>query len=181
MEQWKRTVLPLITLFSTVMFDGIITVLFREQLSSDWGLMVPRLTVLSLIVFAFYLRPAHLIVLAVLFGFLYDSYYTGYLGIYMATFALIAYVVLQLRGIFHVNVFIYVLLSVILLTLLEFFLFGVYRALGIGMISTQEFLAERLGATLLFNGTIMLIASYHFDKFVRFVVKTDEKKYKQNF
>lgn len=181
MEQWKRTVLPLITLFTTVMFDGIITALFREQLNTSWGLVTPRITLLALIILAFYLNHGHLIVLALLFGFIYDSYYTGYLGIYMASFALIVYIILQLRGIFHVNVFIYVLLSVIMLTILEFFLFGVYRVLGVTTLSVQAFLAERLGATLLFNGGLMIILSYPFDKFMQFVVKSEEKKYRQKY
>lgn len=181
MEQWKRTVFPLILLFSAIMFDGVIAAVLREHLITDWGLMIPRLTMLVLIVLAFYLKPSHLVTLAVIFGFLYDSYYTGYLGIYMAAFALISWFVLQLRTVFHTNILIYILLSVIMITVLEFFGYGVYRAIGITSISPQEFLAQRLGATLLLNSVLMLILSYPLDKFVQFIVQTEDRKYRQGF
>lgn len=181
MEQWKRTVFPLVLLFSAIMFDGIIASLFREQLQTGWGLMIPRLTLLCLIVLAFYLRPPHITTLSLIFGFIYDSYYSGYLGIYMVSFAFVGYLVWQLRPIFHTNVFIYLLMSIIMVTIVEFFLFGVYRTLGVAMVSPQEFLVQRLGATLVFNGVIMLCCSWPLDRFVQFIVRTDNKRYKQTF
>lgn len=178
MEQWKRAVFPLILLFSAMMFDGVLTMLFHMQLQTSFGMMVPRLTLLFLIIFAFYLRPSHVTTLSLVFGFMFDSFYTGYLGIYMASFAFVGYIVLQLRAIFHQNVLVYSLLSVILLTVVEFFLYGVYRTLGVTLLAPQEFVVQRLGATLLFNAVLMLIISWPLDRLTQFIVRTEDKKYK---
>jgi rod shape-determining protein MreD len=181
MEQWKRAIFPLVLLFAALMFDGIGAALLREQFQSNMGLMVPRLTLLCLIILSFYLKPSHITTLSLVFGFIYDSYYTGYLGIYMASFVFVGYLMMQLRPMFHANVLIYVLLSVIVITIVEFFLYGVYRTLGIAMITPQAFIAERLGATLLLNSVMMLVLSWPLDRFAQFIVRTDERKYRQSF
>lgn len=181
MEQWKRALFPLLLLFSGLMFDGIVSMLFRPQLQTGFGLMTPRLTLLILILLAFYLRPSHIVTLSLVFGFIYDSYYTGFLGIYMVSFAFIGYLILQVRPMFHTNVLIYVLLSIVMLTIVEFFLFGVYTTLGVAGMSLADFIGQRLGATLLFNGLVMLLVSWPLDRFAQFIVRTDNRKYKQSF
>jgi cell shape-determining protein MreD len=49
------------------------------------------------------------------------------------------------------------------------------------MITPQAFIAERLGATLLLNSVMMLVLSWPLDRFAQFIVRTDERKYRQSF
>lgn len=179
MSQWKKILYPLILLLVALLLDGVLTAQLKAVFSTDVGTIVPRLTVLVLLILSFYLSFKHIIWLSLIMGFLYDSYYTGYLGIYMATFTLIAYVILQLRSYFKPNLLIYVLLSIIVITLLEFFVFGVYRAINITQLSMQLFIVERLGISLLFNGIMMLIIGYPVDKIGQKVVQKEEMRFKR--
>lgn len=78
-----------------------------------------------------------------------------------------------------INLLIYVLLSIIVITLLEFFVFGVYRAINITQLSMQLFIVERLGISLLFNGIMMLIIGYPVDKIGQKVVQKEEMRFKR--
>ncbi|GAA0487084.1 rod shape-determining protein MreD [Alkalibacterium sp. s-m-22] len=154
MEQWKRVVIPIVLLFFSLLTDGLIVALFTEQLNVPFGFMSPRLFVLVVIMLAFYLEPRHMIILTVVFGFIYDSYFSGLLGIYIAGLTLIAYFVMQLRKIFDTTYLIILLVSIIMITFLEFFVFGIYTVLDLTTMGVQNFMAGRLSASLLFNTVI---------------------------
>ncbi|EXJ22824.1 Rod shape-determining protein MreD [Alkalibacterium sp. AK22] len=151
MGAWKKVTLPILLLFLSLLLDGAIALFFNEQLSVSFGVMTPRLFVLVVIVLAFYLQPRHMYTLTIIFGFLYDSYFSGILGIYIATLTLIAYFVVQLRKVFEPAYLITVLMSVIMLTFLEFFVFGIYRVIDLTVLTTQDFMASTLLASLIFN------------------------------
>ncbi|WP_208559014.1 rod shape-determining protein MreD [Marinilactibacillus kalidii] len=179
MSQWKKILYPLILLLVALLLDGVLVAQLKAMFTTDFGMIVPRLTVLVLLVLAFYLSFRHVIWLSLIMGFIYDSYYTGYLGIYMAAFAVIAYVILQLRSYFKPNLLIYVLLSVIAITFLEFFVFGVYRAINVTELTTQLFMVERLGISLVFNAIVMLIIGYPIDKVGKMVIQKEEMRFKK--
>lgn len=179
MSQWKRILYPLGLLLTALLLDGLLVAQLKEVLLTDFGIIVPRLTVLVLLILAFHLNFRHIITLSLLMGFIYDSYYTGYLGIYMTIFTLIVYVLLQFRGFFQPNLIIYALLSIIVITALEFFVFGVYRAINITTMNTQVFLVNRLGVTLLFNGIMTLIIGYPIDKVAQSIIQKDEIRFKK--
>ncbi|WP_192983705.1 rod shape-determining protein MreD [Marinilactibacillus psychrotolerans] len=179
MSQWKKIVYPLLMLLIALLLDGILVAQLKGLFITNIGMIVPHLTLLVLLILTFYLSFRHIIILALLMGFIYDSYYTGYLGIFMAIFTIVVYVLLQFKNFFQPNLIIYFLLSIIVITISEFFVFGVYRAINITAISTQEFLLERLGATLLFNGIAILIIGYPIDKVIQGVIQKDEIRFKK--
>lgn len=179
MSQWKKILYPLLMLLIALILDGVFAAQLKGAFGTNIGMIIPHLTLLVLLILVFYLSFRHIIILSLLMGFVYDSYYTGYLGIYMAIFTVIVYVLLQFRNFFQPNLIIYLLLSIIVVTILEFFVFGVYRAINITSMSTQEFLLERLGATLLFNGLATLIIGYPIDKITQNVVQKDEISFKK--
>lgn len=160
MEQWKKVVIPIVLIFVSLLLDGMVVSLFYQQLSVSFGFLSPKLLVLVIIVLAFHLEPRHMYILTFVFGFIYDSYYSGILGIYMAGLTLVAYFVIQLRKIFDSNYVIMVLMSVIMITFLEFFVFGIYRVVDLTAITTQEFMATRLSASLVFNTVSAVVLVY---------------------
>lgn len=176
MEQWRRVIIPIVLLFFFLLLDGMIVSLFFESLDVSFGFMTPRLFVLTIIVLAFFLEPRHMYLLSIVFGFIYDSYYSGILGIYIASLMIITYLIIQLRKILEPNYLTIVLVAVIMLTLLEFLIFGVYRVIDLTSIGVQEFIAVRLSASLLFNTVGILLLALPLKYSMKFItIKSKEK------
>lgn len=164
MLQWKKVVFPLLTLFCLFLFDGTVAFIFRNQLAGDAHLMVPRMIYIGLLYFAFRLPMNHVIYLALLFGFLYDSYYTGILGIYMAFFTLTVYATVYLKDYLYTNIFTIGMLGIVMFTVLESLIFLVYQGIALHQMTINTFFATRLGPTLLLNGIFYLALYYPLKK-----------------
>lgn len=180
MPNWKKIIIPIFLLFFTLLIDGGITYLFRDQLNSSIGLMIPRLVIVTLIMLAFYLDPKQLFILSFTFGFIYDSYYSGVLGVYIAAFVLITYLVIQIRQIINPHFYAILLVNIVILTVMEVFVFGVYRGIGLSDLTLQLFLVDRLRGTLLFNTVVFLIIGYPLKEWMKVLVNTDENKTGKN-
>lgn len=176
MPNWKKITIPVFLLFFTLLIDGGLAYLFRDQLSSSVGLMVPRLIVLTLVMLSFYLEPKQLFILALTFGFIYDSYYSGILGIYIAAFVLVPYLVIQIRQIINPYFYVILLVNIVILSIMEVFIFGVYRVLGLSDLTLQLFLVDRLGGTLIFNTLAFLILGYPLKEWMKVLINPEEKK-----
>lgn len=175
MDKWKKVIIPIVLLFFSILLDGLIVSLFYAQLLVSFGYMSPRLVVLVVIVLAFYLEPRHMYILTFIFGFIYDSYFSGILGIYMAGLTLVAYFVMQLRKVFDADFVIMILMSVIMITFLELFVFGIYRVVDLTALTTQEFMATRLSASLVFN-TISAVVLVYPIKYTIQLIKSNTKE-----
>ena len=97
---------------------------------------------------------------AAAFGFIMDSYYLGFLGVYMPSLVLVAYLTYSLKRVIHPNVLSYTLIGILGITLVEIIAYGIMRILAITTIPIQYFIVSRLSATLLFNGIVMFLFSY---------------------
>lgn len=166
MKNWKKTILPFFLMLIAVIADGFIASYFQSYLYSDLGLIVPRTVMLILIILAFHYQPNIMYFHAAVIGFIMDSFYLGFIGVYMAAFILLVAMVSTLKQFLNANVLSYVLVSIISLTVSEILIYGIMRILGITLISFQIFLVSRLGATLLFNAIIMLVFSFFIHKLV---------------
>jgi len=173
---WKKTTIPIFLLFFTLLIDGGLTYLFREQLNTSFGLMIPRLVIITLIMLSFYLEPKQLFILASAFGFIYDSYYSGVLGIYIAAFILIPYLVIQIRQLINPYFYAIMLINIVILTLLELFVFGVYKVIGLSDMTLQLFLVSRLSGTLLVNTVAFAIIGYPLKEWIKVLMSMEEKK-----
>lgn len=180
MEQWRRVIIPIVLLFFFLLLDGVIVSLFYESLDVSFGFMTPRLFVLTVIVLAFFLEPRHMYILSFIFGFIYDSYYSGILGIYIAALMIISYFIIQLRNIFEPNYVSIVLVTIVMLTLLEFLIFGIYRAIDLTSLSVQEFVAMRLSASLLFNSVAVLLLAVPLKFSVKLITSKSKEKTAQS-
>lgn len=176
MSDWKKIIIPVFLLFSTLLMDGSISYLFRDELNSSIGLIVPRVMILTLIMLAFFLEPKQLYILSFTFGFIYDSYYSGILGVYIAAFILIPYLVIQIRQIIIPYFYVILLVNIVILTVMEVFVFGVYRVVGVSDITLQMFLGNRLGGTLIFNTLVFLIIGYPLKQWMKVLVNSDDNK-----
>lgn len=160
MDNWRQNLLAIFLMFSSVLLDGFITSTWTSHLETGLGLIIPRTIVLIIIILSFHYTEGFMLVSAAIIGFIMDTYYLGFIGIYMASFVLIAYITYNLKRIIRPNVLSYTLIAILGITLVEVLTYGIMRILAISTISFQLFLVSRLSATLLFNGIVMLIFSY---------------------
>lgn len=172
MNNWKENLLAIILMLSSLILDGFIANYWSTALDTNYGLMVPRMTFLVFIILAFYYEKNFMIISAVIFGFLMDTYYLGFLGIYILSLLAIVTAIFKFKELVQANVVSYTLLTIVLITAIEIFIYGVIRILGITGISIQEFLVEKLAATLFLNTLIMLFSSYFIQKLI---LKTMDK------
>ena len=105
-----------------------------------------------------------MIVYGIIFGFLYDSYYVGILGIYIDIFPLIIYVTTKLKQVLNPNPITIGMIVFINLSILETMLYWIYKVLGFTEIDMNAFMAGRLGPTLLLNSVFFIIAFYPLKK-----------------
>lgn len=166
MDNWKPTLFAILLLFLSVLTDGFIASSWTSSLETSLGLIVPRIIVLMIIILSFHYKEGFMLGSAAIFGFIMDTYYLGFIGVYMASFILVAYLAYNFKRIIQPNVLSYTLVSIIGLTLVEVVVYGIMRILGVTSISFQMFIVTRLGATLLFNAVVMLIFSYFIHRFV---------------
>lgn len=166
MNNWKGKLLAITLMFSSLILDGFIASYWAINLDTSIGLMVPRLIYLVFILLSFHYEKNFMLASAFVFGFLMDTYYLGFFGIYIVSFVLIVYITDTLKETLRPNVITYTLITVIIITVVESFIYGTIRILGITGISLQDFLVTRLAATLLFNSITMLLISYFIHRLV---------------
>lgn len=158
MITWKKELIPISLLLVLFLLDGLISSYFHSTLYTRLGFIAPRLTIVGLMLYGLHLSGRHLFILTIIVGFLYDSFYTGFLGIYMGACCLMVYLVYQLRIYLKPNLAVFAIIGILMLTLMELFVFSVYHAISLTMVSYDYFFANHLGGTLMFNGIILLLS-----------------------
>lgn len=165
-NKWKQDAFAILLMFISVIIDGFVTSYWGSTLDTSFGLMIPRTLMLVVIILSFHYKNNFMLISAAVFGFLMDTYYLGFIGVYMASVLLVAYLATNLKQAIHPNVLSYTLVSIIAITMAELVIFGIMKILSITTISFQVFLVSRLGATLLFNGMLMLVFSYFIQQMI---------------
>lgn len=160
----KSSILPPLILFVFFLLDGVLAALFSETLYGSDYILVPRLTVILLVMMSFYLPRNRMLVIAILFGLLFDSYYVGVLGIYVALFPIIVYITEKLTKVLHPNPIVVGMMFIIDLSLVETTLYFFYTILKETTMDFNTFMVERLGPTLLLNVVIFIFLYYPLQK-----------------
>lgn len=162
-------------MFLSLVLDGFIASYWAVRLDTDYGLMIPRFIFLIFILLSYHYDNKFMMTSAFLFGILMDSYYLGFFGISIASLVMIVYIINNVKKILQSSMFSYVLLSILVITVVESFIYGVIRLLEITAMSYQEFLVSKLAATLLFNSIAMLLFGYFIHQFIRYALDKNSK------
>lgn len=161
------TIFTPMLIFFGLLFDGLISAVFSEYLYTGNGsVMAPRLIILVFVLLSFYLPRNKMILYGIIFGFLYDSYYVGVLGIYVAILPLIVYVTNSLKQFLNPNPITTGMILFINLSILETMLYWIYKILNFTTININTFMAVRLGPTLLLNLVFFIFAFYPLKKVI---------------
>jgi len=155
----KRLFLPLI-LFLTVILEGVALELLPARLVTGELLIIPHWAFVLLVCVAiFYDRENTYtsVFYAVIFGLMIDIVYTGILGVYMFTYALVIYVVHGLKKLLHANFYVTLLLGFLGIVLSDVMIYIVYSVVGIADIAFTHYILYRLIPTALANELFLLI------------------------
>jgi len=101
---------------------------------------------------------------AVMAGLMMDIVYTGVLGVYMFSYAIVIYLLHSLRKLLHVNIYVTSFLMLLGLATLELLLYRIFTWIGYSQLSFTSYLNERLMYTLVVNMVVYLIFFVLFKK-----------------
>ncbi|MGY3724944.1 rod shape-determining protein MreD [Granulicatella balaenopterae] len=142
--------IPLVLIIA-MLVDGVLASVFSPWFIDGGNILSPHLVIIALIVFSFFIEDNSMWRLSLIIGFLYDSYYTSYLGVYMAAFAIIVRFILLFRSKMKINAFTIGLSLIFLLSFVEIFVFLFYSIMGLSHLSWSVFIAKRLVPTVILN------------------------------
>jgi rod shape-determining protein MreD len=155
----KKWILPfLVTLFFVC--ESIFIDLWPKNEFYREYIFAPRFLLIMIVFITVFVTRWYGIIYGFIFGLLYDVVYTEILGIYMYSFALLAYLVSKAMGIFHNNVFTVSLLSVVVVAILELYVYGIYLLIGKTAMSFETFFYNRLFPTILLNMIFVILFSF---------------------
>ncbi|WP_205601348.1 rod shape-determining protein MreD [Virgibacillus sp. YIM 98842] len=155
----KHLYIPLF-LFFFLILEGVALELLPVALLTSELLIVPHWVLIFLVLTAmFYEKDTTYfsIIYALIFGLLIDVVYTGVLGVYMFSYALVIYLVLGLRKVFHGNIYVSLLLGIISVMLADVAIHVIYSAAGVIQMVWNDYAIYRLLPTVLSNIVFILI------------------------
>lgn len=147
--------------FVAFFLDGSITQLLSGTLFKYPNTMVPCLTMMWLILAAFFgnSKKLHLTAWAAVVGFIFDMYYTGILGVYVFIFPLVVYICQSLYQMLPPSFLSGFLVYFLGITVLMSLGFIANAFIGQAPASASQFLVNTLAPTLALN-LVFLAVSY---------------------
>lgn len=160
----NHTFLIPLFLFLALLLDGVLMNVFSSHFINPHYMLTPRLLLLVLVMFTVFFPKQPLFLYALLFGIIYDSFYSGILGLYAAGLAIIIYLLKKAQN--HLNPSPLVMLPVYTGTIicLETFIYAMYSFIGLHTISFGTFLVQRMGPTILLNIVFFVVCYFPFYK-----------------
>lgn len=161
----KRLYLPLI-LFLILNLEGVALELLPNFLVNTSSLIVPHWVFVFLLFMAIFFDDEdtyYSIIYAIIFGLLIDVVYTGVLGVYMFSYAIVIYIIHELKRLFHANLFVTMILGLLGIALADISIYIIYSVIGMTNMLWGDYLVYRLLPTVLAN-IIFLIIFYPISK-----------------
>lgn len=155
----KRIYLPLI-LFLFVVLEGVALELLPSNLVMSDLFIIPHWVLVILIFIAiFYDRENTYfsVLYGLIFGLLIDVVYTGVLGVYMFSYALIIYIIHGLIKMLHGNIYVTLLLGFIGIVLADNSINFIYTMVGITDMTWINYIKIRLIPTVVSNLLFLIL------------------------
>lgn len=110
-----------------------------------------------------------------IFGFLHDVVYIEVIGIYLFSYAFLAYLVSKAMKVLHKHVLIVIFLSTLAIAILEFYVYGINYAIGATDMSLYDFTTNRLLTTLGLNFIFALLFIFPLKSFLTKLKKAESE------
>lgn len=162
----NRLIVPAV-LFFCFLLESV----FADLIEPVWFeleyMVIPRFTLITLILSAVFYDRVKTISLGIFFGFLVDLIYTDILGIYLFLFPLMVYLTSKAVKFVEPNILIMLVIATVEIICLEGFLYGLYYLIGSTSIQPDQFVDLRLIPSLLINGVFIVIIFYPLRKLLK--------------
>lgn len=147
----KRLYIPLL-LFLLLIVEGVgLDLLPFENIDT---MIVPHFVLMFLVLVTIFYDKEDTyaaVLYSVIFGLLIDVVYTGVLGVYMFSYALVIYLVHKLKRLMHTNFVVTLFLGCVALILVESSIYIIYLTINFTSMLWLDFLLYRLLPTILAN------------------------------
>lgn len=140
-----------IGLFLALFLDGALSGHWANYLFTQTTFMESRLVLLWLVMAVCYSDARHIFVWATVAGLLFDSYYTGILGLFTVMLPLIVYLTREIMKYFTPSFIVVLLIYLIDITVLTILFYWANVLIGFTSVSIADFIGQNLGPTLIYN------------------------------
>ncbi len=151
MAKIKQFFIPFFLFLFFLLLDGMVNVQFNSFFSFRSAEMVLRTLFIALYLFSFRLSHQQSLVFALLFGLLYDCYFTSILGIHMAALVIVVILVDWIKDRAHLNILTLGFFSIFIYLFYASFVFFLNHWLGFAQMSYWTFLISRFLPSLVLN------------------------------
>ncbi|MEK3807792.1 rod shape-determining protein MreD [Metabacillus sp. JX24] len=161
----NRILLPLFILFVFIS-ESTFTDLIELPFTSEDQVIIPRFVMLSVVFITAYYSQKMGIIYGMVFGLLHDIVYTEILGIYLFAYPLFAYLISKALKALQGNMLVVLFLSLLAVTLLEFYSYGIQMLIGYSNLPFYDFTNLRLLPTILANSVGAIVLIYPMSRFI---------------
>ncbi|KZE64460.1 hypothetical protein AWM68_09935 [Fictibacillus phosphorivorans] len=159
----KKILLPFLIYLAFISESSLVQAFLPHENSMDWQL-IPRFSMVMILFVAIYLNTTYGLLYGLAFGLLTDLLYTDIIGVYLFSMAATAYITSVFSRYLFGNLIVTLLLSIVGVSILEFFVYGLNSLIGISNQMIDVFLYKRLLPTLILNGLFAILIYYPFVK-----------------
>jgi len=161
----KKLFLPFLMIICFV-GESIFVDLWLKSGAFNEYIFVPRFVAIIVVFISICVARFQGILYGLIFGFLYDAVYTEILGVYTFSFAILAYLSSKVMGIFYNNTLVASFLSLLMVAILEFYVYGIYKIIGEANMLFDTFMYNRFVPTVLINLIFTILFSYPLKKYL---------------
>ncbi|MDR2976657.1 MAG: rod shape-determining protein MreD [Streptococcaceae bacterium] len=150
MSHWAFQFFSPIILFFLILVDSHFSI-FLTGIFSAAIIPVSHLFLIFLMYTTLKHHLTYLIIMSVLLGIIYDSYFLGVIGIAAAIFPLISLFLYEIRDTVFQNRWTRIFATVIIVFTFEIFSYGIEFAFGLTSLAPLTFISKELAASLVLN------------------------------
>lgn len=153
-------------LFLLFIFQGTLFTVFSPQWFGVKLAIVPHFVMVAVLFVGLFVNRGMALRYGLILGFLIDIVYTNVLGVYAFCMGVTVYLLSFLPKLFHLNVFVVFIISLLGVSLLEIEVYFIYSLIGLAQEPFLSFLSNRLWQTALLNGVFALIIFVPYRRFL---------------
>ncbi|HWK24311.1 MAG TPA: rod shape-determining protein MreD [Ureibacillus sp.] len=124
--------------------------------------LVPRFVILYLIFISIYYSKKRACLYGLIFGLLYDVFYIDIIGLYSFLYPLVCFVAGSTVRFIHQHLSVTTILSIVLVALMEVFLYYFFYFIQFTTIPVSDFLSNRLLPTIIANLLFLIMLGWAF-------------------
>ncbi|QBP40777.1 rod shape-determining protein MreD [Paenisporosarcina antarctica] len=132
------------------------------DIGGEYRYLIPRFLIMYLIFISIYYSRNRAMAYALFFGLLYDVFFLDIIGLYSFLYPLICLIASFIMRYIHQHLIVTTLMSLVLVTGLEFALYQFFSLIGLTDISLQVFVRERLVPTMIANSIFLVVLGWAF-------------------